>query len=256
MPSRKAIPPDHQRCEYTKSDGKRCTNPQDVLHHPLCDSHHRVMLRKLEESRIESEQMAFGPTILAPDQPLDSAQAVNAALTRVFRGLCEGRITPRHAAALGYIAQLIISTLPGMAREAQARPKHPVLGANPEAVFAELASALRDSFPAAADPQHVAQAFQPVLPDTDALPHADPQPPVAEHRPPTGASPQVAFSPKPDKGNGNGHAGGVERAGLVDPGAPKEIPGPGAGNSETPRAAREQELRAGARARRYIARSP
>lgn len=231
MPSRKAIPPDHQRCEYTKTDGKRCTNPQDVLHRPLCDFHHRVMLRKLEESRIESQQMDFGPTILAPDQPLDSAQAVNAALTRVFRGLCEGRITPRHAAALGYIAQLIISTLPGMAREAEARPKHPLLGANPEAVFAELASALRDSLPA---------SQQPTLdPGPIALP-----------------SPQVAFSPNPDKGNGNGHAGGVERAGLVDPGAPKEIPGPGAGNSETPRAAREQELRAGARARRYIARSP
>ncbi|MCI0542124.1 MAG: zf-C3Hc3H domain-containing protein [Verrucomicrobiales bacterium] len=253
MRPHRALPPDHQRCEYTKIDGKRCTNPQDVLYHPLCEHHHRVMLAKLEESRIESEQMAFGETILSPDQPLDSAQAVNAALTRIFRGLCENRITPRHAASLAYVGQLIISTLPGLAREAEAGAKNPV-GDKAAAIFSELTQALRRPLPPDApystdDPQ--AGQFNPLPgPEVPVDPHLTTLP--SPEAPASG----FALGPEPDSTSGNGHAGGVGRPGVVDPRVSEEVPDPGPGNSETPRAARERELRAGAKARRYIARSP
>ena len=51
-------------------------------------------------------------------------------------------MSPRHASALGYIGQLAIATLPGIARAAANRPNHPLLGSDPESALTHLVQSL------------------------------------------------------------------------------------------------------------------
>ena len=46
-----------------------------------------------------------------------TATDLNHALGQVFRSLAQDRIPPRNAAALGYLAQLLLQTLPGVKSE-------------------------------------------------------------------------------------------------------------------------------------------
>ena len=86
----------------------------------------------------------------------DDAQSVNAALTRVFRLVAEGRLSTRHASTLGYVAQLIIATLPSLEREAAAQPVHPLFRSDPDAILVELAQTLKRGVAPAAAPRPAA----------------------------------------------------------------------------------------------------
>lgn len=136
------IPPDDQRCEFTFADGRRCrafrVKGADTT---LCYFHFNRSL----SLTIEPHPGFVAAEILPPDQALDSAQAVNAALTRMFRCVAEGRLSRGDATIMAYIAQTVVATLPQMQREAAAEPAHPLLGADPEAIVAELAQTLQKS---------------------------------------------------------------------------------------------------------------
>ena len=136
-----SIPSDAERCQYTTSDGKRCRSVRLKGDHMLCYFH----FSRAESKPAEPHPAYVAAEILPPDQALDSAQAVNAALTRVFRLVIEGRLSPRHATALTYVVQSILPTLPHLAREAVPEPAHELLGVDPDAALAELAQALRKS---------------------------------------------------------------------------------------------------------------
>jgi len=125
----------------------------------FCPQHFR--LADCEMSDADAARLAR--EILPPGEGLASAQAVNAALTRVFRAVAEQRISPRYATVLAYLGQLITITVARMEREAAAAepPAYP-LGDAPEAIVAELAEALRSSLQDSGSP---ATASKPLLPE-------------------------------------------------------------------------------------------
>ncbi|MGH9792241.1 MAG: hypothetical protein ACRD5W_13615 [Candidatus Acidiferrales bacterium] len=141
------VPPDNERCTFTTADSKRCRYPRAGAETNLCGTHLRDAARDAASAALLADQAAIGAEILPEGESLDTATAINAALTRLFRCVLEGRVANRQAAILAYVGQLLISTLPGMVREAANAPKHPLLGSDPEAVFAEIARSLRSSFP-------------------------------------------------------------------------------------------------------------
>ncbi|MGH9789892.1 MAG: hypothetical protein ACRD5W_01665, partial [Candidatus Acidiferrales bacterium] len=146
-----AIPSDELRCQHTAADGKRCRGLR-------LDDYHLCATCDLRDYRAKTKHLpqlnapdlaAIADRILPTDQSLDSARNINAALTRLFRFVAAGQLTTRHGAILGYIVQLSICTLPGLAREIKEQPKHPLLGADPAAVFDQIASSLQEFLPAA-----------------------------------------------------------------------------------------------------------
>jgi hypothetical protein len=139
-------PPDDQRCQFLWKDGKQCRGYREPgADHGFCRFHYNRVLREAAPPEPLPEWVA--EEILPADGKLDSAAAINDVLTRVFRCVCEGRLTPRHAASLGYLGQLIIATLPGLERAAANRPEHPLLGRDPDAALANLIHALSASLP-------------------------------------------------------------------------------------------------------------
>jgi hypothetical protein len=137
--NKKSIPSDDRRCMNTDAGGRRCRYPR-LEGHSLCGAHYMQAARRAE--KLEPFPALVAHEILPPDASLDSAPAVNAALTRVFRCVLEGRLSPRHATGLGYVGQLIIATLPGLERAAANRPEHPLLGRDPDAALANLIHSL------------------------------------------------------------------------------------------------------------------
>lgn len=178
------VPPDNERCTYTTADGKRCRYPHAGTETDLCGTHLRDAARDNIAAAVAADQAAVGAEILPPGEYLDTATAINAALTRLFRCVLQGRVANRQAAILAYVGQLLISTLPGMVREAANAPKHPVLGSDPEAVFAEIARSLRSSFPPVTPSTSDTEVYPAVASATAAHPMA----PDAAPAPATAAS--------------------------------------------------------------------
>lgn len=151
MNRNRAIPSDKLRCQHTTADGKRCRGLRLDDYH-LCSNcdlrDYRAKTKHLPQLNAP-DLAAIADRILPPDQSLDSARNINAALTRLFRFVAAGQLTTRHGAILGYIVQLSICTLPGLAREIKEQPKHPLLGADPAAVFDQIANTLAQSLPVA-----------------------------------------------------------------------------------------------------------
>ena len=135
-----SVPPDGRRCTFTSKHGKRCRSVR-VEGDTLCYFH----FSRTQRQKPEPDPGLVAAEILSPEQALDSAQAVNTALTRVFRLVLQGRLSTRHATTLGYVAQLILFSVPQMQRQAQAELAHQLLGSDPEAALTNLAHALRRS---------------------------------------------------------------------------------------------------------------
>jgi hypothetical protein len=133
------ILPDAQRCGFTTRDGKRCRSHRMEGDHRLCFFHYSQAMEKT----LEPFPGPVEPEILLPQEALDTPEALNAALTRVFRLVAAGRLSTKQAAALGYLAQTILATLPPRERPAEAGTRHPVLGSDPEASLDELVRSLR-----------------------------------------------------------------------------------------------------------------
>lgn len=105
---------DPQRCQFSFADGRRCRLPRWEAHHSLCVSHARA------ERKTESQSSAlsnFSGDIAPLSGEFRTATDVNRALGRLFSLLAQNRIPRRNAVALGYLAQLLLQTLPGVRDE-------------------------------------------------------------------------------------------------------------------------------------------
>ena len=125
------------------SDGKRCRSARLKGDHTLCYFHFSRAERMAAAG--EPHPAYVGVEILPPEVALDSPRAVNDALTRIFRDVLEGRLSPRHANTLTYVVQSAMPTLPYLQQVADAAPAHELLGADPDAALAELAQVMRKS---------------------------------------------------------------------------------------------------------------
>ena len=143
-------PTDESRCTYTTRHGHRCRSQRIAGEgHTLCYTHF-----------FDADSKRYGPQlsnvtteIIRPRERLDSPRAVNRVLTRILRLLAQGRIASRDASSLGYIGQLIVSTLPYLQREAARKPaseqKAPDMGAEAIAGFAAVLKSLQEPAPPA-----------------------------------------------------------------------------------------------------------
>ncbi len=112
-------PPDDQRCQFLWEDGKQCRQyRQPDADHGFCKPHFAKIQRDLDQP-VPPWPPGLADEILPDGTSLDSAAAVNAALTRLLRAALQGRIPARHAGSLTYLVQNILATIPGLNAEAE-----------------------------------------------------------------------------------------------------------------------------------------
>jgi hypothetical protein len=105
-----AVPLDLQRCQFSFADGRRCRSPRGEAHPTLCVSHARSEAKAAQAANLADE--------LAPlSGSFNTASDVNHVLGNLFSLLAQNRIPRRNAVALGYLAQLLLQTLPAVREE-------------------------------------------------------------------------------------------------------------------------------------------
>jgi hypothetical protein len=104
------------RCLFSFSDGRHCRIPR-AAHDPRFCLHHTAANVKAKKARKRSRASRAIVELQTPSGNFTTATDLNYALSQVFRSLAQDRIRPRNAAALGYLGQLLLQTLPGVKSE-------------------------------------------------------------------------------------------------------------------------------------------
>ena len=94
------------RCKFYFADGRRCRAPR-------CEEDPALCLRHAHALSQAPEMIDLAP----PSGEFRTATDVNRALGKVFLLLAQNRIPRRNAVALGYLAQLLLQTLPAVRQE-------------------------------------------------------------------------------------------------------------------------------------------
>jgi hypothetical protein len=125
------------QCQHISPRGYHC-HMLRVDDESFCPYH----LRQTQASQLDPEALAA--ELLESTGNLNTADRVNALLANVVKQLARQRIDRRDALALGYLAQLLLNTVPGVQKEYQAIRA------------AEAKQALRKSFAEARSARHAA----------------------------------------------------------------------------------------------------
>lgn len=147
------------QCSYTSSDGRHCRMLRSPDHPDLCDHHAHLELKSLDRT----PTLPLAAQLLGPVHDLRSAAAINAVMGNAFVQLADGRLDPRRAAILTYMAQLIMQTLkkvgwekidrsptPDLEKALQARLKAPISKSSADKLIRTIYSAaLQEAGPAA-----------------------------------------------------------------------------------------------------------
>src|SRR5438445_12597935 len=99
----------NSRCQFTFSDGRRCRNQRASL----CVHH---ASREFERGAKVPPDAALGG-LVALCSDLTTATNINRALAQTFLLMAQGRIPQKQAVAFGYLAQLLLQTVPGIRSE-------------------------------------------------------------------------------------------------------------------------------------------
>ena len=108
--------PEPPRCRFLSSDKRQCRMLRADHHPDFCLFH----AARQEEifALLPEREFALAPELEALAADLTTATGVNRALGQVFRLLAKNHITRKDAVAFGYIAQLLLQTVPGVRAEA------------------------------------------------------------------------------------------------------------------------------------------
>jgi hypothetical protein len=106
------IPKESVRCEFTFPSGRRCRQVRAKPGARYCSTHGTRQQQQEEAARI-------GDEIVGADGALNSQEGIHKALGNVFANLARNRISPRSAAVLGYIGQLMLVHCPSLERMMQ-----------------------------------------------------------------------------------------------------------------------------------------
>jgi len=98
------------RCEYRKSDGKRCRSLRATDHPSYCAQHAGWLLEGKKPEDLT-------PELLGPLGDLRTAAGVNYMLGRLVMLVASRRISTREAAVLGYLGQLLLASVKGVNNE-------------------------------------------------------------------------------------------------------------------------------------------
>ncbi len=110
MPAKPKTPFVHteEHCRFISEHNHRCRMLRAWYHDSLCAHHARLHQR-------ETEGLADG--LLDGIENFRSAASVNHALGKIFELTARDRITPRKAALLAYVGQLLLNSLPAVRLE-------------------------------------------------------------------------------------------------------------------------------------------
>jgi len=103
-------PTPDNRCQYKKSDGKRCRSLRAVDHPAYCAQH----AGWLDEGKKPED---LTPELLGPLGDLRTAAGINYMIGKLVMLVASRRISTREAATLGYLAQLLLQSVQGVSRE-------------------------------------------------------------------------------------------------------------------------------------------
>ena len=98
-------------CQFPFADGRRCRMLRLPGHPSLCIFHARAELQLLESDHLGTElaQTLTGDFMTATD--------VNHILGKLYTAFAQNRISPRNAATLAYIGQLLLASVNGIKSE-------------------------------------------------------------------------------------------------------------------------------------------
>ena len=200
--------PEPPRCRFLSSDKRQCRMLR-ADHHPDFCLFHAARQDEIF-ALLPEREFALAPELEALAADLTTATGVNRALGQVFRLLAKNHITRKDAVAFGYIAQLLLQTVPGVRAEAVSAFGHKVWQENLKVSLGPEGSAAK-SYPPAANvyPQDELRgdhkdAFSPlnkVLPSSLTL---QPDPPAANAAPPAEPIPQAPPSTLSSRASGEG----------------------------------------------------
>lgn len=107
-------PTNPNQCRHFSPRGQRCRMLRASDDDSLCPYH-----RRLTEAS-PSDPEAVAAELLDSTGNLNTADGVNALLANTVKQLARQRIDRRDALAIGYLAQLLLNTVPGVQKEYQA----------------------------------------------------------------------------------------------------------------------------------------
>src|SRR5260370_4561229 len=107
---------DLSRCQHRTRTGRRCRHAISNAAPGLCSKH-------VTSRQVRFEESDLSVTLLGQLTELKSASDLNQVLSNLFRLLSQDRIAARRAAVLAYIANLLLRTLPAIARDNGLQPQ-------------------------------------------------------------------------------------------------------------------------------------
>lgn len=139
--------PEPPRCRFLSSDKRQCRMLRADHHPDFCLFH----AARQEEifALLPEREFDLAPELVALAADLTTATGVNRALGEVFRLLAKHHITRKDAVAFGYIAQLLLQTVPGVRAEAVSAFGHKVWQENLKLRLRPQGSAAKSYPPAA-----------------------------------------------------------------------------------------------------------
>lgn len=170
------------QCSHINAAGRRCRMPLAPTHDSLCTRH----LQQHRAAQPDPETLAA--ELLDSTGNLNTADRVNALLANTVKQLARQRLDRRDALAIGYLAQMLLSTVPGVQKEYQAIRASQ---ARRQAVRNSRNQFRPHPLPSAPSP-----APQPVPAQPDPRPAPAPQP-ANVHKKPNLAAPPVVLPAAP-----------------------------------------------------------
>jgi hypothetical protein len=108
----------NNQCTHINGAARRCRMLIAPGHDSLCTHH----LQQHRASQLDPEVLAA--ELLDSTGNLNTADRVNALLANVTKAFARQRIDRRDAATMGFLAQLLLNTVPGVQKEHQAMRAH------------------------------------------------------------------------------------------------------------------------------------
>lgn len=98
--------PELERCKFTSTHGRRCTNPHNSNANKFCIVHQRHV-EKIEDAQAQSisDQLLSG----APE--LRTREELGRVMAQLFTLIAQRKIRQREGALLAYVASLLLQTM-------------------------------------------------------------------------------------------------------------------------------------------------
>ena len=95
---------DPNRCQHSYPSGRRCRMPASDLHAGLCAQHFR--------QRLAREEADLSTALVGELKKFETAGEVNDVLSRLLILVSQDRVSPRRAAVIAYICNLLLRSVP------------------------------------------------------------------------------------------------------------------------------------------------